>query len=387
VGVLSRFGLAVLVVVMTAVAPLAAQHTPHGTYRGHVIEAGSGQPIAGAGVFLVWPTADETGAATPFAYRETRTDRQGQFSIDAAAIEQTLPPRALPPQLWVYKPGYQLYPDRDARPAGASATPLTQPGGTIRLLGARTDADRIEALNDFFAAINRYAPTRGPILLGLIESEFIRLKQVKPDATASPAPAPPSPPGARAVCEVDPKNPPPLPPPKLRRVPEPGTYNPFEGRRAPYYGRVVDAEAGTPLSGAVVVAVWTRRVVVPFHAHSVTHDACEVLTDRDGRFILDGRAIEQGHVARIEPPTFSVFLPGYSLWGVVGGGMIFGRSFVYGDAEGFHDVMIGLVKLQSPQERREAVSALPVPASDIPLERVPRLIEAWKVERASLRLQ
>jgi hypothetical protein len=374
VGVLSRLGLAALVVLVVGIdlgRPVAAQGPPlslQGSYRGRVIEAGSGQPIAGAGVFMVWSASDESGAATPFAYREAQTDTQGQFSIDAVGIEQNLPPRALSPQLWVYRPGYDLYPDRDVHPAGAPATPLTQPGAVVRLIGARTDTQRVEALNDFVAVINRYAPTGGPILLGLIESEFRRLEPAHREKPIAAVPAPAPPPGGRGPCDVDPKNPPPLASPKPPKIPEPGTYNPFEGRRAPYYGRVVDAETGMPLAGAAVVAVWTRREVLAFHAHSVFYDACDVLADRDGAFILDGRFIEARAPRGVEPPVFVVFFPGYTVYGVAGRKVVSGRPFIRGDSQAYHDVTIGLVKLKTREERVSALGGIPYgpPAGKIP---------------------
>ena len=376
VGVLSRLGLVVAVLVVTGLGPAASQSSSRSQYRGRVIEAGSGQPIVAAGVFLVWPSAEE--AVTPPAYREAQTDPQGQFSIDATTIEQA---RLLPPQLWVYKPGYQLYPDRDVRPAGAPAAVLTQPAATIRLIGARTDAERVEALNDFVAVINRYAATAGPVLLGLIESEFTRLKSAKPDAAAS-TPASPSRPGAPGPCDADPKNPPPLPPPKPPRVPEPGTYNPYEGRRAPYYGKVVDAESGTALVGAVVIASWPRRVVFPFGAHSEFYDACEVLTDKVGRFVLDGRAIEiRGRAHNIEPPWLNVFYPGYSTFPPRK--VTSGTPFVRGDRQGFHDVTIGLVRLATRQERLDALHAA-TPDLPPPPEKTPRLRQLMDKEYVDL---
>jgi len=364
VGVLSRLALAILIALVVAGGlgpPLAAPsplRSPQGVYRGRVLEAGSGRPIAGAGIFMVWSASDESGATTPFAYREAQTDPDGEFSIDAAALEQSRPPRALPPQVWVYKPGYELYPDRDVRPAGAPATPLTQPGGVVQLIGARTNAQRVEALNDFVAVINRYAPTGGPVLLALIESEFRQLEQAHPEKPIVAGP-----------CDVDPKNPPPLPPPKPPKSPEPGTYNPFEGRRAPYYGRVVDAETGMPLAGAVVVAVWTRREVFPFHAHSVFYDACDVLTDRNGAFTLDGRPIEASPPRGFEPPVFVVFLPGYSVYGAAGRKVVSGRPFIRGDSQAYHDVTIGLVKLKTREERVSALGGIP---HGPPPEKIPR---------------
>lgn len=379
-GVLSRPALAILVALIVAGGlgpPLAAPSPlrgPQGVYRGRVLEAGSGRPIAGAGIFMVWSASDESGATTPFAYREAQTDPDGEFSIDATAIEQSRPPRALPPQFWVYKPGYELHPDRDVRPAGAPATPLTQPGGVVQLIGARTDAQRVEALNDFVAVINRYAPTGGPVLLALIESEFRQLEQANPGKPIAAGP-----------CDVDPKNPPPLPPPKPPKIPEPGTYNPFEGRRAPYYGRVVDAQTGAPLSGAVVVTVWTRRVVYPFHAHSVFHDGCEVLTDANGAFIVDARVIEANQSRGLEPPTFVVFFPGHSVHGVPGRSITSGIPFIRGDSQGFHNVIVGLVKLTTRQERLAAISAVrPV---EMPTSRMRNLTRLVNLERAALGLR
>ena len=374
-GVLSRLGLAMLLLVATD-ATVASQSPLPGQYRGRVIEAGSGQPIAGAGVFLVWPSPDET--AVPPAYREARTDASGQFTIDAPSVEQA---RLLPPQLWVYKRDYQLYPDRDVRPAGASAASLFRPTATIQLIGARSGAERVEALNDFVAVVNRHAPTAGPILLGLIEAEFTRLGQRPPESVAS-APAPSSQPGAPGPCDADPGNPPPLPPPNPSRTPEPGMYNPYEGRRAPYYGKVVDAETGMALAGAVVVASWPRRVVAPFGAHSEFYDACEVTTDRTGRFVLDGRAIEaRGRAHNIEPPWLTVFYPGHSTFPPRN--VRSGNPFVRGDRQGFHDVTIGLVRLTTRQERLDALHTAtpePLPSPD----KTPRLKQLMEREYIDL---
>jgi hypothetical protein len=357
----------------------------HGPYRGRVIEAGSGQPIAGAGVFMTWAVADESGAPTPFEYREAQTNEQGDFVIDAAAIEQTPRQRALQPRVWVYKAGHRLYPESDVEPRGAPAAALTKGGAVIRLIGARADAERTEIFNDFVTAINRYAApqTSAPILVSVIEAEFNRLKTVKPDQpppVARPAPQPRV--ATRGVCEVDPAGPPPLAPPKPPSVPKPGQYNPFEGRRAPYYGRVVDAQTGAPRAGAVVVAVWSRRVVSPFHATSVFHDACEVLTDAAGHFILDGRAIENAGTPRLEPPEFRIFYPGYGVFGAVGH-----RAPAYpsidGDVTAFHAVTVRLVKLETREQRLDALSVLPY-GGDVPRQRTPHLARLLDEEHRTL---
>lgn len=384
-GVLSKGGrIAVLVVGVGILVGDAAAQEPlrgaQGPYRGRVVEDGTGQPVAGAGVFILWSAADEPRA---FEYREAQTDAQGQFTIDATAVEQALPPRALQPQMWVYKPGYQLSPDYNVQPRGAPATVLTRPGAVIQLIGARTDTERIEAFNDFFVyVINRRAPTAGPILLGLMEAEFNHLKQVSLDKRAAVSPPSPAPsPGARGPCEVDPANPPALPPPKPPKVPEPGKYNPLEGRRAPYYGKVVDAQTGAPLVGAVVVAAWMQRLAFPFGATSQFYDACEVLTGSNGRFILDGRAIEASN-PKIEAPWFNVFSPGYSVFpeSKVTSGE---KPFIQGDGKAFHDVTIGLVKLSTREERLDTLRWVG-PASGPPPEKTPKLRKLKEQEYVDL---
>jgi hypothetical protein len=131
---------------------------------------------------------------------------------------------------------------------------------------------------------------------------------------------------------------------------------------------VIDAETAAPLSGAAVVAVWSRRIVYPFHAHSVFHEACDVLTDRNGRFIVDSRSIEMNGPPGLEPPVFVVFLPGYSVYGVAGRRVSSGQPFVRGDSQSYHDVTVGLVKLKSREEQIDALGGIPYgpPADKIP---------------------
>lgn len=263
---------------------------------------------------------------------------------------------------------------------------LSRLGLAMALLAVTGLAPAAEALDDLGAVVNRSGPSTDLILVGLIEAETPHLRTVRSETPAPPSTLSPLPPsGASGPCDVDPKNPPPLPPPRPPRIPKSGTLNPVEGRRAPYYGRVVDAERGTPLQGAVIVAVWTRRITAPFHARSETHDACDVLSAADGTFILDGRAIEQARVSNLEPPVFSVFMPGFSAWGISTARVPSRLSTIRGDVQGFHDVTVGLTRLQSREQRLELVNGLPAPASDTPLERVPRLVEVWRRERANLK--
>lgn len=82
------------------------------------------------------------------------------------------------------------------------------------------------------------------------------------------------------------------------------------GPQGPYRGRVVDAETGKPLPGALVVAIWQAEDA---QFKKVRHfvAAREVLTNAAGDFILDASAIETNLRPRALPPRFFIYAPGY----------------------------------------------------------------------------
>ena len=61
--------------------------------------------------------------------------------------------------------------------------------------------------------------------------------------------------------------------------------------RGPYQGQVVDAETKAPLAGAVVVALWWRNRVYPFHSVAEHYAVRETVTDAEGRFFLDAKDV------------------------------------------------------------------------------------------------
>ncbi|HME96424.1 MAG TPA: hypothetical protein VKN16_19660, partial [Methylomirabilota bacterium] len=67
----------------------------------------------------------------------------------------------------------------------------------------------------------------------------------------------------------------------------------LQGPRGPYRGKVIDAETRAPLVGAVVVARWSRDRVGPFHSVMEHYAVREVLTDTEGVFVIDAKAIEE----------------------------------------------------------------------------------------------
>lgn len=85
----------------------------------------------------------------------------------------------------------------------------------------------------------------------------------------------------------------------------------LNGHRGPYRGRVLDAETGKPLAGVVVVAVWRRDRIMPFHSRSEHYAAREALTNADGEFVIDAEDVERNAPKRTLRPFFTIFLPGY----------------------------------------------------------------------------
>jgi len=85
----------------------------------------------------------------------------------------------------------------------------------------------------------------------------------------------------------------------------------LNGPGGPYRGRVLDAETGKPLAGVVVVAVWRRDRIMPFHSRSEHYAAREALTNADGEFVIDANDMERNAPKRTRHPFFTIFLPGY----------------------------------------------------------------------------
>ena len=74
---------------------------------------------------------------------------------------------------------------------------------------------------------------------------------------------------------------------------------------------MVDAETKAPLAGAVVVALWRRHRIVPMGSVNERYAVREVVTDADGRFVIEAKDIEEHAPRRTRPPEFCIFQPGY----------------------------------------------------------------------------
>ena len=83
-------------------------------------------------------------------------------------------------------------------------------------------------------------------------------------------------------------------------------------RWGPLTGRIVDAETGRPIAGAVVLATWDEiERWNPVHPRSLFYDAQEVVTDAAGRFTIPGIHPLWGFRV-VRQPNWRVFAPGYT---------------------------------------------------------------------------
>jgi hypothetical protein len=157
----------------------------------------------------------------------------------------------------------------------------------------------------------------------------------------------------------------------------------LQGPRGPYRGKVIDADTRAPLAGAVVVAHWFRDRVGPFHSVMEHYAVREVLTDVEGIFVIDAKAIEEGAPRRTLYPRFLIFIPGYGSYprrqkaptGFTGG--VFERT----------GTVVELPRLESREDRRENLYWItPNSFSDKPFRDVPELMKKVNEERGWLGL-
>jgi hypothetical protein len=128
---------------------------PEPSYRGRIEDAATGRPISGALVVVFWEfiSPEDGDRRNVWALRELVSDDSGAFAVDARPIETTLPPRAFPPRLIIYKPGYSTIPNEPAYPAGVPARQLLAPSTPIRLRPIRSEDERTVAFNAFMTHV------------------------------------------------------------------------------------------------------------------------------------------------------------------------------------------------------------------------------------------
>ncbi len=91
-----------------------------------------------------------------------------------------------------------------------------------------------------------------------------------------------------------------------------GDYDPTWG---PFRGRIVDADTGQPIPGAVAIVVWLQNLPSPVHGRLTYFDARAAVAGPDGTFEIPRRS-RPFWSARIDPPRFDYTAPGYVVWNV-----------------------------------------------------------------------
>jgi len=154
----------------------------------------------------------------------------------------------------------------------------------------------------------------------------------------------------------------------------------------PYVGQVVDAETRAPIEGAVVVASWWRDRVWPGASISERYAAREVVTDREGRFVLDATQLEEYAPGGTLHPTFTVFFPGYAAFPPLA--IRFSKgSFMSGEFSP-QGVVVGLARLKTEVQRRDQIGRMnPRMLSAKPFSDLPRFMRLLDEEAVAVGLQ
>jgi hypothetical protein len=154
--------------------------------------------------------------------------------------------------------------------------------------------------------------------------------------------------------------------------------------RGPYRGQVVDAETKAPLVGAVVVALWWRNRVYPFHSIAEHYAVRETVTDTEGKFLLDAKAVEEGAPRRTYHPEFLIFQPGY---GSYPRKHVSPTGFTGGIFEG-PGTIVELPRLPVREERRKHLFLFdPHSYSDTPFKDTPVFVGKFNEERIAIGLE
>jgi hypothetical protein len=169
------------------------------------------------------------------------------------------------------------------------------------------------------------------------------------------------------------------------RAQESDGWDRYLGRpRGPYRGQVVDAETKAPLAGAVVVARWMRDRIAPLHLMSEHHAVREVVTDSEGRFVLEATDVEVGAPRHIHHPEFLIFIPGY---GSYPRKHVSPKGFTGGIFEGSGTV-VELPRLTDRMERRNELRLFdPHSFSAKPFKELPEFVSSFNEERIALGLE
>ena len=147
-----------------------------------------------------------------------------------------------------------------------------------------------------------------------------------------------------------------------------------------YWGRVVDADTGAPLVGAVAAVVWHSRPIIAMDGPEYFHNAREDVTDAHGGFRLSGcPGIDWNPLTYVKPqPWVVVFKPRY--WPLTPLHMV-ARGFR--STDDLRGAAVSLPPLRTQEEIRLFQRLSDLFLYDVPSEKVPNLRRA--IDEQSIR--
>ena len=149
-----------------------------------------------------------------------------------------------------------------------------------------------------------------------------------------------------------------------------------------YRGKVLDAETGQPLEGAVVVIAWSKKPRIRMNGPEYFHSAKEGLTDARGEFSVDGSpGIDWNPFTYVvDNPAIAIYMPGYGPYPV--GHVKETPLDVIEKAMTGAGAVIKLPKLKTQQEMRQYTSPGTLRIlSDTPHEAIPNLMRVISIHR------
>jgi len=127
---------------------------PRGPYRAEVVDAQTKAPLVGAVVVALW-RRDRVYpvhvVSEMYAVRETVTDADGRFVLDAKDVEEGAPRRTYHPEFIIFLPEYGSYPWYQVAPTGFT-------GGIFEGSGTVVELRRLEGREARRMHLRRFDP-------------------------------------------------------------------------------------------------------------------------------------------------------------------------------------------------------------------------------------
>lgn len=170
-----------------------------------------------------------------------------------------------------------------------------------------------------------------------------------------------------------------------------------------YKGKIVNEKNQEPIEGAVVVAVYKTHTIIggPAGGYSSVIKAKEVLTDKNGRFVIPSYTTIMGPNSKEDYTDFIIYKPGYASYPnyerrivpfkLCGPEYLFPREIgstgiLKNDTKSV-TITYGIAKLPKLNTREERLRATPGGPTDFGTKELPLLFKAINKERKSFGLK